>query len=76
MSSEIRSSVEPRASTSRTAAERRPLMITLGIPRTYGSVFPYYKFLKDTLSESVFSDQDKVLIKLDLENIKKTTSGA
>lgn len=33
-------------------AERRPLILSLRIPRSYGSLFPYYKFVRDTASET------------------------
>ncbi|XP_049867259.1 kinase D-interacting substrate of 220 kDa B isoform X3 [Pectinophora gossypiella] len=35
------------------STERRPLMLSLRVPRSYGSLFPYYKFVRDTASESV-----------------------
>lgn len=37
-------------------AERRPLMLALRVPRSYGSLFPYYKFVKDTASETFRSE--------------------
>lgn len=44
---------QARAGSSGTAAsERRPLMLALRVPRSYGSLFPYYKFVRD----AAFSD--------------------
>lgn len=40
------------AGPSTTPAERRPLILSLRIPRSYGSLFPYYKFVRDTACES------------------------
>ncbi|OWR45203.1 hypothetical protein KGM_213809 [Danaus plexippus plexippus] len=34
------------------ATERRPLVLPFKVPRSYGSVFPYYRFMRDALGES------------------------
>lgn len=49
---ESMSSRMEEAGPSMTPAERRPLILSLRIPRSYGSLFPYYKFVKDTASET------------------------
>ncbi|GBP85353.1 hypothetical protein EVAR_78836_1 [Eumeta japonica] len=37
-------------------AEHRPLMMALRVPRSYGSMFPYYKFIRDALTESLHNE--------------------
>ncbi|XP_028161916.1 kinase D-interacting substrate of 220 kDa B isoform X2 [Ostrinia furnacalis] len=41
-----------RAGPSTPVAERRPLVLAVRVPRSYGSLFPHYKFVRDTLSET------------------------
>ncbi|KPI91552.1 hypothetical protein RR46_15056 [Papilio xuthus] len=47
------------AGPSRSSAERRPLVLGLRVPRSYGSVFPYYKFVKDTFREPALCESDR-----------------
>ncbi|KPJ06144.1 hypothetical protein RR48_14586 [Papilio machaon] len=47
------------AGPSRSPAERRPLVLGLRVPRSYGSVFPYYKFVKDTFREPALCESDR-----------------
>lgn len=42
-------------------AERRPLMLALRVPRSYGSVFPYYKFVRDAANESFHNEVHNIL---------------
>lgn len=39
------------SSSSPDSAERNPLVLPFRVPRSYGSVFPYYRFMRDALGE-------------------------
>lgn len=45
-----------RPSSSTGSPERRPLVIPIKVPRSYGSVLPYYKFVRDTFRESMHDE--------------------
>lgn len=46
-----------RAGPSTPVAERRPLVFAGRVPRSYGSLFPYYKFVRDAIEEPVHRAQ-------------------
>ncbi|CAG9783820.1 unnamed protein product [Diatraea saccharalis] len=53
-----------RAGTSAPVAERHPLVLGGRVPRSYGSLFPYYKFVRDTVSErNPFNEDARHLIR-------------
>lgn len=41
---------------STSGTERRPLMLALRVPRNYGSLFPYYKFVRDTVNDTMITE--------------------
>lgn len=41
---------------STSGTERRPLMMALRVPRSYGSLFPYYKFVRDTVNDPMITE--------------------
>ncbi|CAH0720936.1 unnamed protein product, partial [Brenthis ino] len=47
------------SSSSPDSAERNPLVLPFRVPRSYGSVFPYYRFMRDALGE-VLPNEEKV----------------
>lgn len=41
------------SSSSPDSTERNPLVLPFRVPRSYGSVFPYYRFMRDALGEAL-----------------------
>ncbi|XP_045782552.1 uncharacterized protein LOC123879081 [Maniola jurtina] len=55
--------------------ERRALVLPFRVPRSYGSIFPYYRFMRETLSEPMPNENVFMKKKTKLGINLKTKSG-